>query len=54
MDWRMIGKEDRTMAHASKKDNGKLITTDIYAHVIEQADEKATETLANAILRKHA
>ena len=29
-------------------------TTDIYAHVIEQADEKATETLANAILRKHA
>ena len=29
-------------------------TTDIYAHVIEQADEKATETLANAILRKRA
>lgn len=29
-------------------------TTDIYAHVIEQADEQATETLANAILRKRA
>lgn len=29
-------------------------TTDLYAHVIEKADEEATETLANAILRKKA
>ena len=29
-------------------------TTDLYAHVIQEADEKATETLANAILRKRA
>ena len=26
-------------------------TTDLYAHVIQKADEQATETLANAILR---
>ena len=29
-------------------------TTDLYAHVIQKADEQATETLANAILRKRA
>lgn len=29
-------------------------TTNLYAHVIEKADEQATETLANAILRKKA
>lgn len=27
-------------------------TTDLYAHVIQKADEQATETLANAILRQ--
>ncbi len=29
-------------------------TTDLYAHVIQQADEQATEALANALLRKPA
>lgn len=29
-------------------------TTDLYAHVLQKADEQATETLANAILRKRA
>ena len=29
-------------------------TTDLYAHVIQKADEQATETLANVILRKRA
>ncbi len=27
-------------------------TTDIYSHIIEQADERAAECIADAILRK--